>query len=842
VNLLTANGQYTAANAFAGTRVRVFKKTFLYTAKLVGNSVPDLSKVPAPVPGITMPGVTNSPTLSADFYDLYATKLVGGVWTPLSVAADFNVGGATSANVSPYTLAPPTGVVVNATNYLQAAFCEPQHLRGRPAASFSNGMVAADTTFTNLNTSAANGKDTSNAYIECTIDTSAPYNPFIQSAVFIQPISYITGSTNSAANVNPLYTGILFAPQLQYGAAATVAGTVAQMQFAVVPSFANPGTVPQAKIRSTAAVAPQLYVGNDRPQRVIFREGHLYDARTAASNQGLSDCQVGPLPPGGAIPTSAAQCLNATVEYDIIQATNVGFATNSRKVVLHGEWWNTWAWAPMYDVPANVVLSGQVSPINTFAWLEKLFVATTYPALSLTDPRGAAQSENGAFPCQGPPSPGYDSSIPVAYANAAYAGLFDMRCGTDAYDTVLTIKDPVGGQYVTGPQVAGSPAEIVSLSTRNGAAIDPNDGSLWNYGLYATRRFASTNGVGQWSTYVSNYGLTFQNAISDPYGNGTLDYKDVPPAHPFYGYVQIARNVGIILPPNGGVTVSGTALPNANMTVIPSNTVGAGSSDINTVITRAEMAKLVITSLMDETAITNFLNATGGCTNSFADVTDPACTTVANTSGTLTLTAAGGYSKGGWRYIETMARRGITKGCGTTNDARAAFCPAGNLSRGEMAVFLVRAKMNNVFVTSLNGCPGVTVGSGIPSGVQGAIPGCIGGQGGDGFDEFVAANFTTSTNNNSSAGYFCDVVSGAVPATLAPACTAAGITAGSLAANDNFWIYIQKLYEMRISNGVVAPVIDADNSINIANQGVFNRNAPISRGEVLVFVVRAFFL
>ena len=57
------------------------------------------------------------------------------------------------------------------------------------------------------------------------------------------------------------------------------------------------------------------------------------------------------------------------------------------------------------------------------------------------------------------------------------------------------------------------------------------------------------------------------------------------------------------------------------------------------------------------------------------------------------------------RYIEVMKRRGYTKGCFTTSAVQLTFCPTQAVTRGEMAVFVIRAKMNNVFPTTLSGVP-----------------------------------------------------------------------------------------------------------------------------------------
>ena len=112
-----------------------------------------------------------------------------------------------------------------------------------------------------------------------------------------------------------------------------------------------------------------------------------------------------------------------------------------------------------------------------------------------------------------------------------------------------------------------------------------------------------------------------------------------------------------------------------------------------------------------------------------------------------------------------------------------------------MAVFLIRAKLNNVFPTVLSGCP-VTPAGGVSA--------C--GLNGDNFGLFVP----TQT-------YFTDnpVPSAANPATA-------------------IYPYIQKITELRISNGfTLGP---AGNGLN----GIYGPDDPLTREQIAVFVIRAF--
>ena len=132
------------------------------------------------------------------------------------------------------------------------------------------------------------------------------------------------------------------------------------------------------------------------------------------------------------------------------------------------------------------------------------------------------------------------------------------------------------------------------------------------------------------------------------------------------------------------------------------------------------------------------------------------------------------------RYIEVMARRGYTKGCGSTNDPLSRYCPNDPVKRQEMAVFLIRAKMNNVFPTQLSGIP-------------------LTGVYGDNFGLF-----------QQSPSYFSDV------------------TTNASDPSKDYYIYVQKMRELRITNGT--------------SGSTFSPTQSLTRKEIVTFVVRAFFL
>jgi hypothetical protein len=443
-------------------------------------------------------------------------------------------------------------------------------------------------------------------------------------------------------------------------------------------------------------------------------------------------------------------------------------------------------YAPMFDSPANVIgglatSSQPISPISLFPWLEKLFVGMT---------TGGTANLAGTFSTNNP-------------------SLWDFRPGDDAYDSSLTVIDPVDGRHKgttndpyrcnvfnNGFQGTGAPAAtcpVIPFGTRGGASTDPNDGSLWLYGAFAKKRFSQINaGPGVWGTSVANYALDFP--ATDPYNNDNSYFSDVQPGtNGFFTWIQIAKNVGIAFAKSTGPSFC-PGNPGGNPPIIPPPTGNAGggttpapSQNCNIFgpsdfVTRSEMSKWIVLAQMDEAQVTAYLNATGGQPDvnnnrgsSFADVlTDPNI-----------------------RYIETMYRRGYTKGCPNTADVLRKYCPTDLVTRGQMAVFVIRAKMSNVFPTTLSGIP-------------------LTGVYGDNFGSFLGVNpngVAIGPNGTFASGqYFQDE-----PTT------------------DGFFLYIQKMRELRITNGT-------GTSAACPTGPCYSPLTNITRQELATFIVRAFFL
>jgi hypothetical protein len=343
---------------------------------------------------------------------------------------------------------------------------------------------------------------------------------------------------------------------------------------------------------------------------------------------------------------------------------------------------------------------------------------------------------------------------------------------------------------------------IIPWSQHGGASTDPNDGSLWLFGEFAKNRLSTIPGPGQWGTSVANYALSFP--ATDAYGNDNTYFQDVQPTGSpdsgFFTWIQLAKNLGLAVPSATGPCTINNGLPPILTPPAPGTLPNPSPSNLgcpyfgpDTIVTRAEMAYWVVKAFMDETQITNFLCATGGdpsglspqCSggipaSTFADLGAGGGSILNPFLGAIpSLNIAGVTNAQLMRYIEVMARRGITKGCNTTSDPQSAYCPNQPVTRAQMSVFLIRAKMDNVFPTTLSGIP-------------------LAAPYGDNFGYYIPPT-----------PYFNDV-------------TASDPVYGQ------YYIYIQKMRELRITNGTGGVSFSPGNNL--------------TRKEIAVFIVRAFFL
>jgi hypothetical protein len=748
---------------YAGTRVRVIKKSALYT----GSSLSAGNQFAADVAG--------------SYYDLYTSPNTSGA-TTVSGAGVPPIVYTVVAGISP-CLAGPQGVVApGALTVCTPIFYEPAHLRGRAMASFSNSPVSAS------------GPGSSQTYLIGTI-----YNPATIPAVYDSNV-YIQGIRELYQNpLTPTVTfgALPFYPVLQTGNSTGGTNGIGIPAAVLVDPFTGPGLVPQQTYR-TGGPAPDLYVGDNRPHTLIFREGHLYDARVIGAQSSSATFPLG--------------ALSTTVAYDVIAKLGAG-ATG--QAVIQTQWQNTTAYAPMFEMPANVKLYGAITPTNLLQYIEKQFVATTYPPLAgLPDPgpyagdvaanAGAGDPRSretfgatGLNPIQLPSQANCFSAhltpgSPVlggSNNNRAWASLFDIRCGQDATDSNPQVRDPqsglVGGRY--------------SYTIRGGAGIDPNDGSIWAFGAYAQKRNTSIASLAHWGTYAANYKMS--TATTDEYGNAYQLYTDIA-GMPEAQAIQIAANVGLApnlaqAPPNitpftfSGVNSTIYATIPAGVTA-PGTAPAAGKFGPNDEVTRAEMAYWIVKSQMDEVAITNYLAASGGSAVTFVDVP---------------------VSHPAYRYIEVMARRGYTAGCAAGTARR--YCPDYIATRKDLAVFMIRAKMSNVFPSVLSGCSFQFV-SGTTSTTSTLFPPAL----------------TTSCATGDNFGLY---TTGLQYFTDNPKVT----------GNDEY-VFIQKMRELRITNGTSLGAAN-DGRNGIYTRGVVSGPPPIGdpgnllRKQVATFMVRGFF-
>jgi len=811
-------------------------------------------------------------------------------------AAPALTGGANAYNLADDTATGTlTGTTGNpaasiATNPIPAIFWEPDNLRGRALASFDAQVGALSTTTAGViapldylvGTQITNKCTTADtAASPCNIGGVANTTGGAL-AFWVQPVIFTCGASAIYAGPSGVtFCGIAGAGQVAevpvLGVMVGGGGALTQLPRTNVASIAvtgDPALVGQSNANDgTSMVAKRLYVGDSRPQQVMFREGLLYIARAVRLYDSLGnplgtstvdyDVLHQPGPTCGLTGNAAGAACTQALGGNPYSVTGNDIPFGS--LVLESYWYNGQNttdptgningfgfYSPMYDVPANVINNSQIgvtggspiSPINLFPWLEKLFVGMT---------TGETTNVSGTFAVNHP-------------------SLWDFRPGDDAYDTALPFIDPYTGVVTTagrcnpsagntacGPAVSNP---IIPFGTRGGAQTDPNDGSLWLYGAFGKQRLGSIPGPGHWGTSVANYQLDFPTV--DPYGNDNSFYADVQPGNLYFTWVQIAKNIGIT-PTATTSTVCNTSSGTNPPILQPPSGGGSPSPGTSTLtclnfgpdvtVTRSEMARWIVLSQMDEAQINTYLAATGGfpgcggltgtsatpigsttstvtCGNgiiavnfngTFAVTTGtqsstPTCSGTGCTYGmNPTNSSFGDPPKGcatgnvsctsgsnpyvgilndpNIRYIETLYRRGYTKGCSASTDPIRRFCGGDFLTRAQMSVFIIRAKMNNVFPTTLSGVPlCLSQGCGTTYG-----------------DNFGLFSVTTP--------YFpVDVPSQSDP------------TFG------DYYIFIQKMRELRISNGVTAgsPPSYAGGFFGAANN--------ITRKEVAVFVVKAFFL
>jgi hypothetical protein len=255
---------------------------------------------------------------------------------------------------------------------------------------------------------------------------------------------------------------------------------------------------------------------------------------------------------------------------------------------------------------------------------------------------------------------------------------------------------------------------------------------------------------------VADYALDFP--ATDPFNGDATYFNDVLPGSTNFSWIQLAKNQGLAQPASAGTRCAGGTSTDTSSLRCPAFNPSAP-------ITRAEMAYWILAAQMDEQMVTNFLCATGGDPSGLATCpggtgTVPSAYSDLGSGGSSIVNPFVQAPLTGFRvitnqmlqrYIEAMYRRGYANSnngpCQTTTGTGNQFCPNDPVTREQAASFIIRAKMNNLFPTSLSTNP-ISV-----------YPG-------------MADNFGILTP---STPYFSDV-----PAT------------------DPYYIYVQKMRELRI--------------------------------------------
>jgi hypothetical protein len=927
---------------YAGTRVVTVPKVVVYNGVALGGDPRNISG--------TGTGLVN---LSDD-------SLTGTLTALLSVGVPGGTNPAATCNPVCAATSPVRG-----ENPILPIFWEPDNLRGRALASFDaqvapiNAIGTGNPPLTVTATASIGGVVTPIDYLVGKLITdnfgAAPnvnsQSLFVQPIIFTCPTTALfagsagvpycglpSGPAGSGGQVaETAVLGVLSgspAPPQPSGGTAGPANGVAGQQFpGVLHQIAftsDPAPVGQGKndlqsnLAQDGTPLPRIFVGDQRPQQVMFREGLLYSATavrlwdaTAQFPFGTSTVMYNVLKAPGpncalqqfpAFTAGADACLNSMVGGS---GTGNPYTPNGSRIeqtneVLETYWYNGTNvpdptgnvqgygfYSPAFDSPANVVngsslpTSSGISPINLFPWLEKLFVGNTVGGPATINNTFATHF--ASFWDVRPGDDGYDTNLPyldpvtgaivtadarlcqpavqalatITTGNRILSGIASIPAGQTVGALPLAVGMPLAGTGIpvgatiaaicvnactatttlpaapansiiinpaggatatiarttvtfTAPPPGGAPGggcALVPFGFRGGASTDPNDGSLWVFGAFAKPRLSTTVGPGQFGTSVANYQLDFP--ATDPYGNSNAYFGDVPPTYqdPFRTSINIARNAGLFTQGFATATCPTSGVPNPPIVPPPAGTgtggTVAGAAQVCTnfqpmdQVSRAEMAMWVIRAQMDDAQVINFLNATGGIPNigglgatSFAD--NPSIPQVAGCPATTAPPQTGTQfcsQQTIANYIEAMYRRGYTKGCSQTNDGRRNYCPADLVTRGQMSIFLIRAKMSNVYPTSLSGVP-VALAAGPSQGFASTY--------GDAFGFFTPAQ-----------AYFTDCM---------PA--ACGTSAG--AGANGPYIYIQKMRELRITNGTSGTTYSPDNIL--------------TRQEIATFVVRAFLM
>ncbi len=252
---------------------------------------------------------------------------------------------------------------------------------------------------------------------------------------------------------------------------------------------------------------------------------------------------------------------------------------------------------------------------------------------------------------------GWNCALSVCSRNDGLAGLSTLPAITVTVDVAITAAAQVTNQVALAGD-GGLSASATDPTVVLAAFTDVLPTDVLLPAINLLREFGITSGCGnlpptfcptdnisrgQMAVFVVRSILGGDNFTF----TATPFFTDVPAAHPYFKWIQAMRDLGI--------------------------TSGCGSSSKycpDDSVTRGQMAVFII-------------RARYGAANSFGYPTPPAFTDVP---------ASHTY----FSWIQKMQQLGITSGCGPTK-----YCPDDSVTRGQMAVFLMRGMFNQLLPVSI---------------------------------------------------------------------------------------------------------------------------------------------
>jgi len=347
-------------------------------------------------------------------------------------------------------------------NFLPPIFWEPDNLRGRALASF-DAQVAP------FNTPQAGTITPIDYLVGTLIDEGFAAGQFyVQSIAFSCPgtSGLISDFSNCFFGANGAQSVVadqpFFGPLFRQAAALTNLTDPAPVGqgFSASQMTTNPLNTPVSPTTNS-----RIFVGDSRPEQVIFREGLLYSARSGRT----SDLNGNFLGTSTVVYDILKTCANAAPLPACGGFSIVGAGLSGPATAFEYQWFNGTTipdpngdingfgfYQPMFDAPADVVSAGPISPISTLQLFDKLFVGMTTGGTNNT---AAIFSKN-------------------------YPSLWDFRPGDDAFDTNEPYLDPYTGVVTATVACAGN--VTVQVLSRSGNTITVADPTGLGVGMFQT--------------------------------------------------------------------------------------------------------------------------------------------------------------------------------------------------------------------------------------------------------------------------------------------------------------------------------------------------------------------